>query len=357
MEKNEIHIWPFSNCELAVNLTYDARLVPEIRKIPGRRWDYDSRTWFIPDRKSNLDQLLRALIDMNYHIFIGSDEVFRFREDCLLYESLDDLKQELIIRKYSQNTMNSYLSYNFDLLKHSRLKPRDISQDDISSFLVERISQSSFSASTVQLIISALRFYYGDVQKRDFIYDFILPKKDKKLPVVLSKNEVFSIFAQVKNLKHKTVLMLIYSAGLRINEAVTLKISDIDFDRKMILIQKGKGRKDRTTLLSERFLEVLEKYLEEYNPEDWLFEGQKRGEHLASRSVQNIFSRALEKSGVKKDATVHTLRHSFATHLLEQGIDIRYIQELLGHSNPNTTMIYTHVSRGKLKNIKSPLDI
>lgn len=357
MNKNEIHILPHCDAELALNFYYNPELVREIKKISGRRWDYPSRTWFIPDRKIYFDRLIESVISMNYNIYIGSDEVFRFREDMLLYESLNDLKRELTIRKYSNSTMSCYIRYNFDLLKYSRLKPECITQDDISLFLSEKIRRESLSASTVQLIINSLRFYYGEVLKKDFIFDIIPPRKDKKLPMVLSRGEVFSILDQVENLKHKTVLMLIYSAGLRLNEAITLKINDIDFDRGMIFIQKGKGRKDRATLLSERFLAVLEEYLEEYRPDGWLFEGQNRKNHLAARSVQNIFSRALEKSGIKKDATVHTLRHSFATHLLEQGIDIRYIQELLGHSSPNTTMIYTHVSKGKLKNIKSPLDI
>jgi len=151
--------------------------------------------------------------------------------------------------------------------------------------------------------------------------------------------------------------MLIYSAGLRLNEAVTIRKADIDTERGMIIIRSAKGRKDRSTLLSEKFKLLLVNYIEIYKPQTWLFEGQEKGSHLSARTVQHVFQTALEKAGINKDATVHSLRHSFATHLLEQGVDIRYIQELLGHQNPNTTMIYTHVSTSKIKSIKSPMDI
>ena len=356
MNRREIHIAPYSEASLSVKVRYDPELLPVIKAIPGRQWSIEEKIWYIPDRKEYFDSLIAAAAGMNYDLFVGGDDVYSFREDVLLYESLADLKNELVIRKYSGSTMESYMRYNFNLLKHARLKPSDITQQDVTCFLSETITRSNTSASTVQLMINALRFYYGEVLKKDFIYEFTSPRKDKKLPVVLSRNEVFSIIGSVDNLKHRTLLMLIYSAGLRLNEAITLKISDIDTDRGMILIRKGKGRKDRTTLLSEKFLVILKEYLEEYRPDDWLFEGQIRREHLSARSVQHIFTRAAEKAGVKKKVSVHTLRHSFATHLLEQGIDIRYIQELLGHSSPNTTMIYTHVSKGKLRDIKSPLD-
>jgi site-specific recombinase XerD len=356
MNRKEIHIAPSPGACLAVKVQYDPELLPVIKAIPGRRWSFDEKIWYIPDRKDYFDSILAASAGMNYDIFVGGDDVFSFREEALLYESLADLKNELIIRKYSGSTMESYIRYNFNLLKHARLKAADITQQDITLFLSDTITRNNANASTVQLIINALRFYYGEVLKKDFIYEFTPPRKDKKLPVVLSRNEVFSIINSVENLKHRTLLMLIYSAGLRLNEAITIKISDIDTDRGMIVIRKGKGRKDRTTLLSEKFLVILKEYIAEYRPDDWLFEGQIRREHLSARSVQHVFTRAADKAGIKKKASVHTLRHSFATHLLEQGIDIRFIQELLGHSSPNTTMIYTHVSTRKLKDIKSPLD-
>lgn len=313
--------------------------------------------WYIPDRKENLDRLLETAIRLRYNVLMGDDELLRTFEKNSQLKYLKDLERELVIRKYSGNTVKSYTRYNAGLIEHSMKPPALITQEDITSYLADTISGKNLSASTVQLIINSLRFYYGEILNKSFVYEITPPRRDKKLPVVLSKSEVLSIIDQVSNLKHRTLLMLIYSAGLRLNEAITLKPGDIDLKRGHITIRSGKGRKDRVTLLSEKFLTVLKIYIEEYTPVKWLFEGQERGQHVTARTVQYVFSRAVEKAGICKEVTVHTLRHSFATHLLEQGIDIRYIQELLGHKSPNTTMIYTHVSSNRLRDIKSPLDI
>ncbi|HIC90998.1 MAG TPA: recombinase XerC [Syntrophaceae bacterium] len=158
------------------------------------------------------------------------------------------------------------------------------------------------------------------------------------------------------NIKHKAILMLIYSAGLRVGEVVKLMIEDIDRERKLIRIKEAKGRKDRYTLLSDSILQVLRSYFKEYRPQKWLFPGAKQGRHISTRTVQAIFEQAKTKAGIKKDVSVHSLRHSLATHLLESGVDLRYIQELLGHKSSKTTEVYTHVSRKSLGLIKSPLD-
>jgi len=192
--------------------------------------------------------------------------------------------------------------------------------------------------------------------KRKFIYEVKRPKKDKKLPVVLSKEEVAKILDSVDNIKHKAILMLVYSAGLRVGEVVKLRPEDIDSKRMLIHIKKAKGRKDRYTLLSETALEILREYWRKYKPNKWLFEGVREGWHLSIRTVQSIFEQAREKAGIKKEISVHGLRHSFATHLLEGGTDLRYIQEILGHTSSKTTEIYTHVSQKSLGKIKSPLD-
>lgn len=167
--------------------------------------------------------------------------------------------------------------------------------------------------------------------------------------------EVASVFRAVGNMKHRCILYIIYSGGLRLSEVTNLRVLDIDSGRMMIKIRQGKGKKDRYTLLSERTLELLRMYFREFKPKDWLFEGSEGGKY-SDRSVQEIFYKAVRKSGLKRHATVHTLRHSFVTHLLEQGTDIRYIQELLGHSNIKTTLIYSHVTRKGIDGIRSPLD-
>jgi site-specific recombinase XerD len=201
-----------------------------------------------------------------------------------------------------------------------------------------------------------LKFYYGEILKRRFVYEIIRPKKDKKLPVILSQEEVSRILSSISNIKHKLILMLIYSAGLRVSEVVKLRIEDIDAKRKLIHIRGAKGRKDRYTLLSDTAIETLKEYMKEYKPQKWLFAGQNENNHITARTVQKIFESTCKKAGVIKEVTVHSLRHSFATHLLESGVDIRYIQELLGHKSLKTTAIYTHVSSRDMGKIKSPLD-
>lgn len=192
--------------------------------------------------------------------------------------------------------------------------------------------------------------------KKKFVYEVKRPRKDKKLPVVLSKEEVAKIISSVDNIKHRAILMLVYSAGLRVGEVVRLKPEDIDSKRMLIHIKGSKGRKDRYTLLSEKTLEVLRAYWKKYKPEKWLFGGAREGRYLSIRSVQKIFEQACKRAGIRKEITIHGLRHSFATHLLEGGTDLRYIQELLGHKDSKTTEIYTHVSTQSLGKIKSPLD-
>ena len=208
----------------------------------------------------------------------------------------------------------------------------------------------------MNIIINALKFYYGEILKKNFIYEVKRPKKDKKLPVVLSREEIAKILSSVDNIKHRALLMLAYSAGLRVGEVVKLKPEDIDANRKLICVKGSKGRKDRYTLLSNTAMDVLRKYWKRYRPHKWLFEGAKEGMHLSTRTADKIFRNACKKAGINKEVSFHSLRHSFATHLLESGTDLRYIQELLGHAHSKTTEIYTHVSRKNLGKIVSPID-
>ena len=192
--------------------------------------------------------------------------------------------------------------------------------------------------------------------KKNFAYEIKRPKKDKKLPVVLSRFEISQMLSSVSNIKHRAILMLTYSAGLRVSEVVKLRYEDIDAERKLIFLKSAKGRKDRYTMLSDVALETIRKYLKEYGQSRWLFPGQDKENHMTTRTVEKIFSNTCKKANIEKDVTVHSLRHSFATHLLECGTDLRYIQEVLGHKSSKTTEIYTHVSNRDIGKIKSPLD-
>lgn len=218
------------------------------------------------------------------------------------------------------------------------------------------LATKKVASSTQNQAINAIKFYYEKVRMGERkVYALERPLKETKLPKVLSEDEVIAILKALGNLKHKTMIWLIYAAGLRRSELVGLKIKDIDSKRMVINIKGAKGKKDRITMLSDRILNLLRKYFAEYRPKVWLFEGAP-GQPYSASSLQKVFMAALRKSGVRKEATLHTLRHSFATHLLETGTDLRYIQALLGHNSSKTTEIYTHVTTRGMEKIKSPLD-
>jgi integrase/recombinase XerD len=259
--------------------------------------------------------------------------------------------------RYSQNTIKTYSHYMKDFMNHFHDRElQTITPGDINRYLLNLIRRRKISASQQNQRINAIKFYYEKVlgRKRQY-YQLNRPRKEMKLPKILTVEEVEQVLKHCKNLKHKCILMTLYSGGLRRSELINLKITDIDSRRMLIRITDSKGHKDRHTLLSEKLLKMLRDYFRFYKPEYWLFEGQGGGQYSAT-SIENIFRSALKKANINKHATPHTLRHSFATHLLEQGINLRYIQELLGHSSIKTTEIYTHVSSRQLSKIKNPLD-
>jgi site-specific recombinase XerD len=271
-------------------------------------------------------------------------------------EHPEDLRKELIIRRYSPKTVKSYIRYNEGFLKFAKKMVNEVTNEDVKDYLVFLAEEKGVSTSSLNIAISALKFYYGEVRKQSFIYEIKRPKKDKKLPIVLSRDEVSRILSVVTNLKHKTILMITYSSGMRVSEVAKLRAEDIDMNRKLIHVRAAKGRKDRYTILSRVALDIVREYLKEYGQSKWLFPGQDREKHITTRTIEKIFSAACTQANILKDVSVHSLRHSFATHLLEGGVDLRYIQEILGHKSSKTTEIYTHVSNKDLSRIKSPLE-
>ncbi len=272
-------------------------------------------------------------------------------------KALKKFEDLLIQKRYSINTRKVYCHYFKDFqtyFRHDKLE--DISTEKINNYILELIQTKNISVSQQNQRINAIKFYYEKIlggEKQ--YYELHRPKKEHKLPKVLSKNEVKRIFDVTNNLKHKCILMLIYSAGLRRSELLNLTPEDIDSERMLIHINGAKGKKDRISLLSDNLLQLLRQYYKEYHPNKYLFEGQSGGKYSAS-SVANILKKAAGKAELRKVVTPHMLRHSFATHLLEQGTDLRYIQELLGHGSSKTTEIYTHVSKKAINNIKNPID-
>jgi site-specific recombinase XerD len=273
-------------------------------------------------------------------------------------ELRDQMKRDLELKNYSPKTRVCYLTAVKSFALHFHRSPDQLSEEEIREYLHYLIQDKKASQSVISQAYSALKFFNETTLKRDW-NGFRIPraKMRKRLPVVLSPQEIQAILSAPRNLKHRALLMTIYSAGLRVSEVVHLKVSDIDSQRMVIRVQQGKGAKDRYTILARRTLEVLRDYWRAYRPEEWLFPGQPAKGALSISSVQKIFEKALHRAGVKKPATVHTLRHSFATHLLEAGTDLYHIQRLLGHTTPKTTAIYLHLSRKDLGGVSSPLDL
>jgi integrase/recombinase XerD len=270
----------------------------------------------------------------------------------------ETLRTEMRLRNYSHKTTKAYRSCIRRFIRHIHPKhPREATDSDIRGFLLHLIEIEHYSASSINQIINALRYLYVELYKRPMVLGEIpRPKKERKLPVVLSQEEVRHIFSVLSNLKHRVMLMLVYSSGLRVGELVKLRLEDIDGNRRMIHIRGGKGKKDRYTILSDIVLESLRLYWRAWKPREWLFEGKLAGKRYSIRSAESVFEKAAQKAGIAKDVSIHSLRHAFATHMLEQGTDLRFIQELLGHESIKTTEIYTHVSTKTVAALTSPID-
>ena len=266
------------------------------------------------------------------------------------------LETELRSRKYSPRTMRSYIYFNRLFCGTLGKVPEEIQPEDIKQFLASIEKDRNYCASSMNLAISGIKFFYRNIMKNDCIAEKKRPHDDGRLPQVLSKTEISLILSKEKNPKHRLLLMLAYSSGLRVSEVVALKMEHIDLARKVIYVRLGKGRKDRCTVLSEKAAKFITEYRKFYDIQTWLFPGQNPGRPLTIRSAQHIFDKAVRRVQILKDVSIHSLRHTFATHLLESGTDIRYIQSLLGHASLRTTERYTHIARRNVLNIKSPLD-
>ena len=265
-------------------------------------------------------------------------------------QRLDD---ELRLRRYSPKTRTSYVRCVAAYFDFAKEKANQVDVGLMRTFLLQK-EEKGDSSQTINLYLNAIKFYYRDVAKFPERIDIKFAKRTKHLPVVLSKQEIENILATITNGKHYLLIALSYSAGLRVSEATHLRVRDIQPDELMITIRQGKGNKDRVTIFSEKLKNKIISMMAGRNADEYVF-ASERGGKLTERTAQLVFQQALQKAGIKKAATFHSLRHSFATHLLENGTDVRYVQELLGHQNIRTTQIYTQVTNPSLKRIKSPL--
>lgn len=379
---------------IALNFPYDTALIAAARKA-GATWSATHKRWYLQNGPEELKAIFAAYkgvawVDMNGlrnkvdagpsgpepsavqtrsgssgatkgTQAISATSVTNRNEAPSIrpaqQEALAAMRRKLEVARYSPRSIQVYLSATKQLFLHfPRKHPNDIGTDDIEAFQHHMATVRKVSNSTLNQAVNAIRYYYmkvvGDARRVTFIER---PRKETKLPLVLSKAEIAAILKAPTNLKHQAMLALAYSGGLRVSEVLALQPEDLLFDRGLILIRGAKGNKDRTTLLGRSTAELLNRYLAHVKPRGMLFEGQGGGSYSA-RSLQKILEAALLKVGITKPASMHTLRHSFATHLLEQGTDLRYIQALLGHASSKTTEIYTHVTTRYLQGIVNPMD-
>lgn len=271
-----------------------------------------------------------------------------------LQELLQKIENELKLRNYSRKTIKSYILCLSDFFRFIGNIEKNPNIDAIKKYLLKKQDKKQ-SSQTINLYLNAIKYFYRDVMKSPVAIDLRFAKTSKKLPVVLSRAEVENIINLISNQKHKLIIALSYGAGLRVSEAVNLKAKDINLEELTIHLKGAKGDKDRITIFPEKLREELRKLISFKKGDGYVFESEYGGK-LTERTAQIIFEKGLKSAGIKKDATFHSLRHSFATHLLENGVDVRYVQELLGHQNIRTTQLYTKVTNPSLKKIKSPLD-
>ena len=338
--------------------------------LKNSTWDSFEKAWVIDEAAFPLDNLLAHFKDKAEFIFQEKNlESVEYKKSLLrpihFLEPLDDFKKESIqtfirylnSKRYSSNTIEVYSDSMSTFLRYfSMIDISDISNDDLIDFNNNYILKNNFSSSFQNQVVNAVKLYFSAIQHKKMDVELIhRPRREKVLPNVLSKEEIKAILDAPYNLKHRAMLAMIYSCGLRRGELLSLTKFDIDSKRMVVIIRMAKGKKDRIVPLSPKILSLLRDYYKSYNPKEFLFEGQGGGKY-SEKSLENVFKQSLLKANNKKPVTLHWLRHSYATHLLESGTDLRYIQDLLGHKSSKTTEIYTHVSTKNIQNIRSPFD-
>ena len=330
---------------IAVQFEKNSRLIQRIKEFDDARWSAQKNVWHLPDTLENREHFNIIQYDKTIPSPEGIQQLHKFT-------------QWLSSRRYSPNTIKTYTESLQSFLFFYREKPiAEITNEDVIIYNNEYIVKNKLSASYQNQVVNSIKLYFSTIRETKIHIEKIhRPKIPKLLPNVLSKEEIKAILQAHTNVKHKAMLSVIYSCGLRRSELLNLKFSDIDSKRNIVLIRQSKGQKDRITPLSPKILELLRDYYLVFKPQRWLFEGQFAGEQYSENSLQAVLKQALKKAHITKPVTLHWLRHSYATHLLESGTDLRYIQELLGHNSSRTTEIYTHVSTKSLQQIKSPFD-
>ena len=356
---------------IGIKFSPDKLIQGLIKGLPNPKWSKEYNMAYIPNTKGNLGivfNTFKGMVWINYNRFLTNRplitknenvdvEWFRKRKTIPEYRLCpEEYLLKLELKRYANSTVRTYVSFFEMFINHYKEKELNtIDESDIRAFL-QTLIHRNVSNSYLNQAINAIKFYYEVVLGMpNRFYEIERPRKESKLPTVISKEEVLSIIESTNNIKHRCIVQLLYSSGLRRSELLNLKLIDVDSKRMLLRVEGSKGNKDRYTLLSQTALADLRMYFKEWKPKKYLFEGQTGGKYSAE-SVVKIVKRASAKSGTKQSVTPHVFRHSFATHLLESGVDLRQIQVLLGHGSSKTTEIYTHVATNTFKNIKNPLD-
>ncbi len=334
---------------ILIRFPYNKTLTERVKKLPGARWSGALKTWYVPDNKHYREKFKLPVKSTLKEMLMNIHEVNQ--------PAMIKMVEELELKAYSPNTIKTYRNEFAQLLKLLKNYPvNDLSVERLRGYFLYCIKELKLTENQIHSRFNAVKFYFEKVLKRDrFLMEIPRPQKPSQLPKVINANDIKKMFSVVENIKHRLMLKLCYGMGLRVSEIVNLKITDIDGKSMQVFIERAKGKKDRYVNLPESILLELREYYKQYKPKKYLFEGQFEGKY-SIRSAQKVFKNALTKAKINKTVGIHSLRHSYATHLLEAGTDISYIQKLLGHNDIKTTSIYTQVGKQDLKKIKSPLD-
>jgi integrase/recombinase XerD len=363
----------YYNDENVIKISFplsEHRVSDIVKQIPNQKWSKKGQFVYAPNNRYVLKEIFRLFKGVAY---VDAENLFNNAQNRV--EELSRAKtivpneylKLLELRRYSINTISTYCSLFAQFIVYFKSEEVDlINKRQIEDYLHHLVSDKNISSSTQNQIVNAIKFYCErvlgkprevyNINRPRKVYNINRPRKSYYIPQILSEEEVLNILSVTTNIKHKAVLSIIYSSGLRIGEAVNLKLTDLDLDRNLVFIRNGKGKKDRIGTLALNLKPLPVKYIEKMNPEVYLFNGATSHQY-STESIRKVFHKSCKKANImKKNLRVHTLRHSFATHLLEKGTDVRYIQELLGHSSIKTTQIYTHVNSQFVNNISNPLD-
>lgn len=362
---------------IKIDFGFDKELDFIVRNINGRLWSKTLGCWHVKNSSVSLQIIKdafkgKAVIDASLFnspalnhtssvvskVLVNKEKHIKALPAEPAIIKIKQFKEWMRVKRYSESTVNTYIdTLNVFFFFYRDKDLEEITNADVQHFNMLYILEKNLSVSYQRQFINALKLFYSQtIKKKIIVEELERPRKERKLPNVLSKQDVAAILKATNNIKHKAALSLIYACGLRRGELLNLTLHDVDSKRNLLLIKQAKGRKDRIAPLPDKVINLLREYYKQYKPKRYLFEGWKEGEKYSEKSIEQVLKKSITLANIRKPVSLHWLRHSYATHLLENGTDLRYIQEILGHKSSKTTEIYTHVSAKQLNKIKSPID-